>query len=66
LISKAPDRPHEVVAPEAELVVDVESVGGTGESVSVDDGGALAGGGVAGFDAAEVVGGGVGVSHDPC
>ena len=47
--SKAPDRPHEVVAVAAELVVDVA---GAGASVSEDDGGALAGGGVAGLDAA--------------
>jgi hypothetical protein len=49
LTSKAPDRPHEVVAAAAELVVDVA---GAGASVSEDDGGALAGGGVAGLDAA--------------
>jgi hypothetical protein len=66
LISKAPDSPHEVVAPVAGLVVDVAGVGGTGEAVSVDDRGALAPGDVARFDVAEVVGGGIGVSHDPC
>jgi hypothetical protein len=48
LITKAPDRPHEVVAAAAELVVVAVGVIGTGVEATNDGGGVLAGGELAG------------------
>jgi hypothetical protein len=50
LITKAPDRPHEVVAAAAELVVVGGGVIGTGVEVINDGGGTLAGGELVGLD----------------
>jgi hypothetical protein len=64
-ISKAPARPHEVVAGSAEIVVDTAGVGGTGLSAGVEDIDTLA----EGVEELDEVGVGViviGVSHDRC
>lgn len=64
-ISKAPAKPHEVVAGAAEIVVDTAGVGGTGLSAGVEDIGTLAEG-VEGLDEVGVGVIGIGVSHDRC
>jgi hypothetical protein len=50
LITKAPDRPHEVAAAAAELVVVGGDVTGTGVEVINDGGGTLADGELVGLD----------------
>jgi hypothetical protein len=65
-ISKAPARPHEVVAGLAEIVVDIAGAEGTGLLATVEDIGTRADGGVEELVEAEGDVTGIGVSRDHC